>query len=387
VALQVPARPPLAGRVAVTYALVSSIWIVLSDRAVELLVQDSRLRFELSVRKGWLVVALTALLLYAYLSRQADRRLALLEAILRARGLPCRWIEAGDRREFHPHAARLLGLSAEACRARTPSRGSSIRRTSPASARPGPRPARAASAPSKRGSARPGTRKSGPSGPCAPPGRAARRRAGYQPPPRDPHPPHESSEAGAGHPPRQRPRPRPAEPPPGHPWQRRAPGDHPRRRGGSAPDRGPPEGFGAGRTPRPTLPQGGAGEGPGEQRTGQPQPAGGGDRLPPASRPAQGLRDGSAHRARPSAGPIRSGAGAPGAHEPRPQRPGRPRRARRHPPAHGPRPRHRPIHRPGPRRPPHFRVRPGPGARFRLWLPLDAQTDCPERGDRAEVHA
>jgi PAS domain S-box-containing protein len=36
-----------------------------------------------------------------------------MEAILRARVLPCRWIEATNRWEFHPRAARLLGLSAE----------------------------------------------------------------------------------------------------------------------------------------------------------------------------------------------------------------------------------------------------------------------------------
>ncbi len=53
-----------AGKLVATYAAFSFLWILLSDKAVELLFADPHTRVLISVLKGWLFVAVTALLLY-----------------------------------------------------------------------------------------------------------------------------------------------------------------------------------------------------------------------------------------------------------------------------------------------------------------------------------
>ncbi len=98
----------LAARVAWTYAGVAALWILLSDRALDLLVPDPLWHLRLSVAKGWAFVAVTALLLYAYLKVRADDRLALLEAARQARVVPWRCSTAGSW-TFEPSSVEVLG--------------------------------------------------------------------------------------------------------------------------------------------------------------------------------------------------------------------------------------------------------------------------------------
>ena len=53
--------------ISVLYALLASLWIVLSDRLIGQLVRDPDQLTEFQTYKGWLFVAVTAMLLYALL--------------------------------------------------------------------------------------------------------------------------------------------------------------------------------------------------------------------------------------------------------------------------------------------------------------------------------
>jgi len=58
-----------AGKLVATYAVFSFLWILFSDKAVEFLFADPGTRVLLSLLKGWLFVAVTALLLYVLARR------------------------------------------------------------------------------------------------------------------------------------------------------------------------------------------------------------------------------------------------------------------------------------------------------------------------------
>ncbi|HEY3271269.1 MAG TPA: ATP-binding protein [Geothrix sp.] len=58
-----------AARIALTYALISGAWILLSDRLVEALAPDPAWMTTLSILKGWAFVAVTALLLFYMVKR------------------------------------------------------------------------------------------------------------------------------------------------------------------------------------------------------------------------------------------------------------------------------------------------------------------------------
>lgn len=103
----------VAGRVAFAYAGLAALWILFSDRALDLLVRDPTWQLRLSVAKGWVFVAVTAALLFAYLKVQADDRLALVEATRRARVVPWRWEARTGRWRFERSAEAVLGLEPE----------------------------------------------------------------------------------------------------------------------------------------------------------------------------------------------------------------------------------------------------------------------------------
>jgi two-component system, OmpR family, phosphate regulon sensor histidine kinase PhoR len=77
---QLPAAPP---RIVAIYALVGLVWIAFSDRAVELLVTDPRLREIVHTAKGSAFIAVTSVLLY-FLIRRSERRLRSLGSELRS---------------------------------------------------------------------------------------------------------------------------------------------------------------------------------------------------------------------------------------------------------------------------------------------------------------
>ncbi len=109
--IPLPPQPTrtVAARVALMYGAVAALWILLSDRALDLLVPDPIWYLRLSVAKGWAFVVVTALLLYAYLKVRADDRLALLEAARQARVVPWRCTAAGDW-QFEASSAEVLGI-------------------------------------------------------------------------------------------------------------------------------------------------------------------------------------------------------------------------------------------------------------------------------------
>jgi PAS domain S-box-containing protein len=74
-------------RLALAYAGISALWILLSDRAVEWFIQDDVVRAAVSTVKGWLFVALTAALLLAMLRRWTAAQLAQRERELADRHL------------------------------------------------------------------------------------------------------------------------------------------------------------------------------------------------------------------------------------------------------------------------------------------------------------
>ena len=70
-ARKVSARAGL--RIVLIYAVFASLWILLSDTAVEGLISDVTLRTAIDVVKGWLFVAVTSLLLFSLIRRLLDR--------------------------------------------------------------------------------------------------------------------------------------------------------------------------------------------------------------------------------------------------------------------------------------------------------------------------
>lgn len=72
-----PANAPIAHavlRIVLPYAFVSGLWILLSDRALEALVDDPSTFAQISIYKGWGFVAVTALLLIALLRGELRKR-------------------------------------------------------------------------------------------------------------------------------------------------------------------------------------------------------------------------------------------------------------------------------------------------------------------------
>ncbi len=64
-----------ARRIVLIYAAFSVLWILLSDKAVELIFKDPHSIFLASILKGWLFVAVTSVLLYVLLRRYSQRLL------------------------------------------------------------------------------------------------------------------------------------------------------------------------------------------------------------------------------------------------------------------------------------------------------------------------
>jgi len=60
-------------RIVLIYAVFASLWIVLSDAAVEWLVSDVPLHVSINMMKGWLFVAVTSLMLFGLIRRLLDR--------------------------------------------------------------------------------------------------------------------------------------------------------------------------------------------------------------------------------------------------------------------------------------------------------------------------
>lgn len=69
-----PKRPRTAFKVVLVYTLVSGLWILFSDRLLEILVADHALVISLSIIKGWLFVAVTAALLYGLVNRDVRQQ-------------------------------------------------------------------------------------------------------------------------------------------------------------------------------------------------------------------------------------------------------------------------------------------------------------------------
>jgi PAS domain S-box-containing protein len=67
-------RPRTAFKVVLVYTLVSGLWILFSDRLLEILVTDHALVISLSIIKGWLFVAVTAALLYGLIDRDVRQQ-------------------------------------------------------------------------------------------------------------------------------------------------------------------------------------------------------------------------------------------------------------------------------------------------------------------------
>jgi len=72
-------RPAL--RVVILYAAVSAVWILLSDRALAVLIEDPELYQHVQTYKGWFFVAVTAFLLFVLIRNELARRTRLEEEI------------------------------------------------------------------------------------------------------------------------------------------------------------------------------------------------------------------------------------------------------------------------------------------------------------------
>jgi PAS domain S-box-containing protein len=110
-------------KIVLVYAAVASLWILLSDEAVELLFSDPAVIVRVSIIKGWLFVVVTALMLYALVRRLLARTeteyakhrstLKLLEAITSSSG---DGIVAKDTEGryvlVNPAAEAIVGISA-----------------------------------------------------------------------------------------------------------------------------------------------------------------------------------------------------------------------------------------------------------------------------------
>ena len=81
------AAPSVALKIALTYALVSALWILFSDRVLSSWITDPTLLGLASAIKGWIFIAVTALLLYKLLRRRGDAPSASTTPSLSKRGL------------------------------------------------------------------------------------------------------------------------------------------------------------------------------------------------------------------------------------------------------------------------------------------------------------
>ena len=59
--------------VVLTYAFLASVWILLSDRAMAVMVGDAEMLVWVSMAKGWFFVAMTSVLLYFLVRRLVDQ--------------------------------------------------------------------------------------------------------------------------------------------------------------------------------------------------------------------------------------------------------------------------------------------------------------------------
>jgi len=104
--------PPLT--VALIYAAAASLWILASDRLLELFVSESRAITAIQSYKGWLFVGVTALLLYA-LVRRAFYRLQAATTVLQEsyEATLQGWVRALDMRdkETEEHTQRVTELT------------------------------------------------------------------------------------------------------------------------------------------------------------------------------------------------------------------------------------------------------------------------------------
>ncbi len=125
-----PRMAPAVLRIVLSYALFASLWILLSDRALEAMVSDPAARVQWSIFKGWAFVAVTATLLAFLLRREflllASAQTALRESEERLRllgdNLPNSYVyqfvreKGGGTRFLHVSAGveRVHGVPAEA---------------------------------------------------------------------------------------------------------------------------------------------------------------------------------------------------------------------------------------------------------------------------------
>lgn len=118
-------------RVALTYALVSFVWILLSDKAIDFLMSDHDAHLYAHTWKGWFFVLVTTVLLYETLRRLYERLIdstdqqvaaarreaqtaALLQAVAEASSdLMFAKDQAGRYLLFNGEAARVMGLAQE----------------------------------------------------------------------------------------------------------------------------------------------------------------------------------------------------------------------------------------------------------------------------------
>lgn len=101
--------------IALAYALIGTIWILLSDRALEALVTDGAVRAQAQTVKGWFYVLVTAVLLYLAIARlraglaARDRRLrAVLDTMLDGVIV---FDRCGRIVEANPAAAEIMGTA------------------------------------------------------------------------------------------------------------------------------------------------------------------------------------------------------------------------------------------------------------------------------------
>ena len=120
-------RMGLAGRVTLVYGVVGAAWIFASDRLVEFLVRDDDLRAEVGTAKGWMFVAVSAVILFGYVASvertrgRADRaedslvaEREVFAAVVEASPLPIVVLdETGRVRAWNRGAEQTFGWSAD----------------------------------------------------------------------------------------------------------------------------------------------------------------------------------------------------------------------------------------------------------------------------------
>ncbi|MFM9815884.1 hypothetical protein ACKI16_46355, partial [Streptomyces scabiei] len=65
------------------YLIISGLWILLSDQALEMVTPEGPVRTRFSIFKGWFFVTITALALYLLMRRLVNRTLDVLEREMR----------------------------------------------------------------------------------------------------------------------------------------------------------------------------------------------------------------------------------------------------------------------------------------------------------------